>query len=46
VSDVSFQGWTVWIADERYSVLCGDQGIKQIDEPFIHDTDDTEEWSI
>lgn len=28
------------------SVLCGDYGIKQIDEPFIRDTDDKEEWAI
>lgn len=28
------------------SVLCGDYGIKQVDEPFIHDADDREEWSI
>jgi hypothetical protein len=28
------------------SILCGDYGIKQIDEPFIHDTDDKEEWAI
>ncbi|ERF69333.1 hypothetical protein EPUS_04038 [Endocarpon pusillum Z07020] len=27
-------------------VLCGDYGIKQIDEPFIHDADDRDEWSI
>jgi hypothetical protein len=28
------------------SILCGDYGIKQIDEPFLHDTDDTEAWVI
>ena len=28
------------------SVLCGDYGIKQIDEPFIHDADDRDEWSV
>jgi len=27
-------------------VLCGDLGIKQIDEPFIHQEDDLEAWSI
>ncbi|KIW12474.1 hypothetical protein PV08_09751 [Exophiala spinifera] len=27
-------------------VLCGDLGIKQIDEPFIHEGDDVEAWTI
>ncbi|ETN40905.1 uncharacterized protein HMPREF1541_05185 [Cyphellophora europaea CBS 101466] len=27
-------------------VLCGDLGIKQIDEPFIRDTDNVNEWAI
>ncbi|KAK7890336.1 tethering complex subunit [Exophiala xenobiotica] len=27
-------------------VLCGDLGIKQIDEPFIHPGDDVEAWAI
>jgi vacuolar protein sorting-associated protein 18 len=27
-------------------VLCGDLGIKQVDEPFIRDGDDTGEWAI
>ena len=27
-------------------VLCGDLGIKQIDEPFIHDGDDVNAWAI
>ncbi|KAL6240441.1 tethering complex subunit [Rhinocladiella similis] len=27
-------------------VLCGDLGIKQIDEPFIHQGDDVEAWAI
>ena len=27
-------------------VLCGDLGIKQIDEPFIRETDDVNEWAI
>ncbi|OAP61064.1 hypothetical protein AYL99_03265 [Fonsecaea erecta] len=27
-------------------VLCGDLGIKQIDEPFIHEGDDVEAWAI
>jgi vacuolar protein sorting-associated protein 18 len=27
-------------------VLCGDLGIKQIDEPFIHDGDDVAAWAI
>jgi len=27
-------------------VLCGDLGIKQIDEPFIHEGDDLEAWAI
>ncbi|KAI1617992.1 Pep3/Vps18/deep orange family-domain-containing protein [Exophiala viscosa] len=27
-------------------VLCGDLGIKQIDEPFVHAGDDTEAWAI
>ena len=27
-------------------VLCGDLGIKQIDEPFVRETDDQSEWAI
>ena len=27
-------------------VLCGDLGIKQIDEPFVRETDDVNEWAI
>ncbi|ETI23382.1 hypothetical protein G647_05183 [Cladophialophora carrionii CBS 160.54] len=27
-------------------VLCGDLGIKQIDEPFIHEGDDVDAWAI
>lgn len=27
-------------------ILCGDHGIKQIDEPFIHGGDDMEEWAV
>ena len=27
-------------------VLCGDVGIKQIDEPFVRETDDAREWAI
>ncbi|KAH0846500.1 hypothetical protein AYO21_10147 [Fonsecaea monophora] len=27
-------------------VLCGDLGIKQVDEPFIHEDDDVEAWAI
>jgi vacuolar protein sorting-associated protein 18 len=27
-------------------VLCGDLGVKQVDEPFIHDGDDTAAWAI
>ena len=27
-------------------VLCGDLGIKQIDEPFVRETDDAREWAI
>ncbi|RMZ89125.1 hypothetical protein DV736_g3647, partial [Chaetothyriales sp. CBS 134916] len=27
-------------------VLCGDIGIKQIDEPFVKDTDSAEEWAV
>lgn len=27
-------------------VLCGDLGIKQVDEPFIHDEDDVDAWAI
>ena len=27
-------------------VLCGELGIKQIDEPFIHDGDDADAWAI
>lgn len=30
----------------RDSILCGEYGIKQIDEPFIHAADDKEEWAI
>lgn len=30
----------------RKSILCGDYGIKQVDEPFIHATDNKEEWAI
>lgn len=27
-------------------ILCGDYGIKQIDEPFVHATDNAEEWAL
>ena len=29
-----------------HSILCGDLAIKSIDEPFVTDDDDTEEWAI
>lgn len=28
------------------SILCGEYGIKQIDEPFVHATDNADEWAI
>ena len=28
------------------SILCGDFAIKLIDEPFVSDTDDKEEWAL
>ena len=28
------------------SILCGDIAIKSIEEPFISETDDQEEWAI
>ena len=28
------------------SILCGDLAIKSIEEPFISDADDSEEWAI
>ena len=28
------------------SVLCGDYGIKQIDEPFIHANEQTDDWTV
>lgn len=28
------------------SVLCGDHGIKQIDKPFITESDNTDEWAV
>lgn len=28
------------------SILCGDFAIKLIDEPFVSDTDDSNEWAL
>ena len=30
----------------RNSILCGDFAIKLIDEPFVADADDKDEWSL
>ena len=30
----------------RNSILCGDLAIKSIEEPFVTDADDVEEWAI
>lgn len=30
----------------EFSILCGDLAIKAIEEPFISDADDGEEWAI
>lgn len=33
-------------ADIGNSILCGDIAIKSIEEPFLTETDDQEEWAI
>jgi len=30
----------------RYSILCSDYAIKKIDEPFVKDEDDVNEWAL
>lgn len=34
------------ITDMCFSILCGDLAIKQIEEPFVDDADNAEEWAI
>jgi hypothetical protein len=28
------------------SILCGDHGVKQIDKPFVSESDNTDEWEL
>lgn len=42
------RGWVLG-ADEksiRCSILCGDYAIKLIEEPFVSDADDPNEWAL
>lgn len=34
------------VSSNSTSILCGDLAIKQIEEPFVSDADDGEEWAI
>lgn len=41
--------WTVRCTNNvgcGFSILCGDYAIKQIDEPFVSEADDHDEWAI